>query len=155
RQPAAGESDLAYGRRLRDAVAALDHPRFVLAADGELTTGSSHPHGFVFAGRELAGPRIFLAEPGGRPPTAGQIAPGGVGNCIACHAPPRFTDFGLHDTGAAQDEYDAIHGAGAFAALAIPDLAARSADPARFLPPSAAHPAGSAVFREVPSADRP
>ncbi|HEY2389426.1 MAG TPA: hypothetical protein VGK30_20930 [Candidatus Binatia bacterium] len=155
RQPAPGESDLAYARRLRDAVAALAHPRLVSAADGEFTTGSSHPHDFVFAGRELAGLRIFLAEPASRPPTAEQVAAGGVGNCIACHQPPRFTDFGPHNTGAAQDEYDAIHGDGAFAALDVPDLTTRSTDPARFLPPSAAHPTGSATFREVPSADRP
>jgi hypothetical protein len=39
---------------------------------------------------------------------------------------PNFTDFGLHNTGATQEEYDAVHGQGAFAALAIPDLLTRN-----------------------------
>ena len=152
RQPDPGETDLAYSRRLRAAVAALDHPRFVSIADGEFTT---HPQGFVFAGRELAGLRIFLAEPATRPPSPAEVAAGGVGNCIACHQAPAFTDHGVHNTGASEDEYDAIHGDGTFAALAVPDLATRAASPEQFLPPSAAHPGGTAVFRDAPSAAHP
>lgn len=152
RRANAGESDLDYSRRLRTAVAALDRPRLVSAADGELTT---HRHDFVFDDRELAGLRVFLAEPVSRPLSADAAAAGGIGNCIACHAAPTFTDFRFHNTGAAQDEYDAIHGDGAFAGLDVPDLAARAADPARYLPPSAAHPQALATFRGVPSAARP
>lgn len=37
-----------------------------------------------------------------------------VGNCIACHVPPRFTDGKFHNIGVAQFEYDAVHGDGAF-----------------------------------------
>ncbi len=152
REPDPGESDLAYSRRLRDAVDALAHPRFVSIADGELAT---HRHTFVFAGRELAGLRTFLAEPVSRPLTDDAPSAGGIGNCIACHAAPTFTDFRFHNNGAAQDEYDAIHGDGTFAALRVPALAERGADPARFLPPSVAHPTATGIFRDVPSAARP
>jgi cytochrome c peroxidase len=37
-----------------------------------------------------------------------------IGNCIACHVPPRFTDGKFHNIGATQFEYDAAHGDGAF-----------------------------------------
>jgi hypothetical protein len=37
-----------------------------------------------------------------------------VGNCIACHVPPRFMDGKFHNIGVAQFEYDALHGDGAF-----------------------------------------
>lgn len=42
-----------------------------------------------------------------------------VGNCIACHVPPRFTDGKFHNIGVTQAEYDAAHGDGAFAGLSI------------------------------------
>jgi cytochrome c peroxidase len=99
--------------------------------------------------------RIFLAEPASRPLTEDTVSAGGVGNCIACHAAPVFTDFRFHNNGAAQDEYDAVHGAGAFATIHVPELSERGADPVRFLPPSAAHPDAAGIFRRVPAADRP
>ncbi len=37
-----------------------------------------------------------------------------IGNCIACHVPPRFTDGKFHNVGTTQFEYDAVHGEGAF-----------------------------------------
>ncbi len=37
-----------------------------------------------------------------------------VGNCIACHVPPKFTDYAFHNIGVTQMEYDAVHGDGAF-----------------------------------------
>ncbi len=40
-----------------------------------------------------------------------------IGNCVACHHPPHFTDYGFHNTGVAQMEYDGVHGDGAFATL--------------------------------------
>lgn len=44
-----------------------------------------------------------------------------VGNCVACHAPPLFTDFSFHNLGVSQLEYDQFHGEGKFAVLPIPD----------------------------------
>ena len=43
------------------------------------------------------------------------------GNCMMCHYPPHFTDFKFHNTGVSQRAYDAVHGAGSFAALQPPD----------------------------------
>ena len=40
-----------------------------------------------------------------------------IGNCIACHVPPNFTDLKFHNIGVAQEEYDGVHGAGSFAQL--------------------------------------
>jgi cytochrome c peroxidase len=40
-----------------------------------------------------------------------------IGNCIACHTPPSFSDGAFHNTGVAQTSYDAVHGEGAFAKL--------------------------------------
>jgi len=65
----------------------------------------------------------------------------GAGNCVACHAPPLFSDFRFHNMGISQGEYDKAHGDGAFAQLMIPDAA------------SAARPA--AQFKETASAAKP
>ncbi|MCW5891329.1 MAG: hypothetical protein KIT14_12365 [bacterium] len=136
--PRRAESPARYTRRLARLVARLDAPAFVDAADGRFLL---HPHDFVFGPDELHGLRTFLSPK--------------AGNCAACHPAPAFTDFGVHNTGATQDEYDAVHGPGSFATIAIPDLAARSADPARFLPPSAAHPRAPGPFRAIARPDRP
>jgi cytochrome c peroxidase len=132
-----------YVERLRQLLAALDEPEFVTAADG---TFALHAQDFVFGPLELDGLRIFLRQRGDGP---------GVGNCVACHPPPAFTDFAFHNTGAAQDEYDAIHGAGRFAALTIPDAATRAADPDAFLPPTSKRPLARGRFRAVPDALAP
>jgi cytochrome c peroxidase len=145
-KPARGEPDARYTKRLARRIAALDAPELVGPDDG---TFLLHDRPFVFGPEELAGLRIFLARPrGGR-------TRGGVGNCLACHPAPAFTDFGFHDTGVSQAEYDAVHGAGRFAALPVPDLAARDADPAVWLPPSARHPRAEGRLRAIPSAERP
>lgn len=153
RQPDARESALAYARRLRGALAALPAPK--LLDNPQVLAFEHHDQAFAFGAEELAGLRIFLAEPAGSAASADEIAAGGVGNCIACHAPPHFTDFGFHNDGAAQEEYDGIHGPGAFAALAIPALTERQAAPDTFLPPSAMYPAGTGRFLAAPSAAAP
>lgn len=89
---------------------------------------------FRFGLDELAGLNMFLAEPTSMPPSVQELSRGGIGNCIACHAAPAFTDFKLHNTGTAQTEYDAIHGKGQFARLMIPDLAERTSKPELYLP---------------------
>jgi cytochrome c peroxidase len=48
-----------------------------------------------------------------------------VGNCVACHAPPLFTDFSFHNIGVSQAEYDSVHGQERYIELAIPDVSAR------------------------------
>jgi cytochrome c peroxidase len=63
-----------------------------------------------------------------------------VGNCVACHAPPLFTDFSFHNIGISQSEYDRVHGEGSFSHLEIPS-AARAVRP-------------SARFRETPAAKK-
>lgn len=47
----------------------------------------------------------------------GEDATAKIGNCVACHHPPHFTDYAFHNTGVAQMEYDAVNGEGAFAKL--------------------------------------
>jgi hypothetical protein len=70
-----------------------------------------------------------------------------VGNCVTCHSAPNFTDFRLHNTGASQDEYDAIHGSGGFANLTIPGFDERQQNPDAYLPPTRQHPSASGIFR--------
>lgn len=149
RAPESGETPREYGKRLLLKVLALESPRFVSANEGRFRT---HRQDFSFGPRELEGLKIFFATPAGN---ADPKRKGGVGNCIACHAAPEFTDFRYHNTGASQEEYDDIHGAGAFAALPVPDLAARAAAPAAYLPRTAAHPEAAAVFISPPSAEFP
>lgn len=152
RAPASGESDADYSRRLRARVDALKHPRWVTPQDGTLRL---HDPPFAFGPLELAGLTVFLAEPGLRPLSAGAIQRGGIGNCVACHPAPSFTDFGVHNTGAAQSEYDALHGPGRFAALVIPGLRTRNANPEAYLPASPRHPDAPGPFRSIPNVNQP
>ena len=151
-QPNPNESPIDYGRRLRTLVTAPGFtPQFVTSnpnrADGKF---QFHSQPFVFGSTELEGLKMFLAEPAGPVASPGEVAAGGFGNCIACHQPPNFTDFKLHNTGTTQKEYDGFpsHGPGAFAALAIPTLAARTPND---LPASETHPTASERFRSIPS----
>jgi cytochrome c peroxidase len=107
----------------------------------------------VFDAEELLGLRIFLREASDEQRPQGKS--GGVGNCVACHPAPFFTDFSFHDTGVTQTEYDGAHGGGAFAALAIPSRSERAADPAAFLPATPKHPLGTGRFRAAADAGNP
>ncbi len=127
-----------YVQRLKLLLAELDAPDFVTTADGAFTL-SSQP--FVFGDLELQGLRIFLDKR--------------RGNCVTCHPPPLFTDFRFHNTGASQENYDAMHGSGSFAALAIPSLATRKADPDAYLPATPVHPAAAEPFRAHAEPDTP
>jgi len=133
RKPAEGETDVAYASRLGWEMQARGKPVFVPG----------------FGARELDGARIFLArsrEAGvpGNPRGPGYFQ---VGNCVACHAPPHFTDFRFHDTGESQDEFDAKHGQGSFSRLHVPTLAERAATHEAWLPATGAHPHGTGLFR--------
>ena len=151
-QPNSGETPLDYSRRLLTLVNALASPQFVTSnphrADGQF---QFHTQPFAFGATELAGLKIFLREPV-TPPTASpaEVAAGKIGNCIACHAAPNFTDFKLHNTGTTQREYDSIHGVNSFAALTIPSLAARNGNYNGFLPATEVHPNASERFRAIP-----
>ena len=154
--PAFGESDLDYARRLRRQLEALASPQLV--APDVLRRFQFHPQAFAFTEAELRGLRVFLREPAdaaGLSPA--ELSAGGVGNCVACHAPPNFSDFGMHNTGVTQIEYDGLHGSGGFGALAIPGFDERAvpaiADQA--LPPTAAHPMRGGQFRAIASASAP
>jgi cytochrome c peroxidase len=144
-RPSAGENDLGYARRLRGLIGRRSDFAWIGPEDGGF---KFHRQSFQFGPRQLEGLTIFLAESAG--PAGGRI-----GNCIACHAPPAFTDFAFHNNGAAQEEYDEVHGAGAFAALKIPTLSERSRSPARDLPASSALPEGRGIFRAAASAKEP
>jgi hypothetical protein len=144
RGPEGSETLAAYTARLRTAVDALENPQFVTDEDGAFTTFEQP---FVFGQLELDGLRAFLREPA---PSASS-----VGNCAACHLPPAFTDFKFHNTGATQEEYDAVHGAEAFNMLSIPSLKTRKGDFNAYLPPNPNHPTAHGPFVSVPSANDP
>lgn len=147
RRPAMNEPAIAYGRRLLGLINKLKTPAFVVdQTDGTFTI---HQRPFSFGQSELNGLKTFLRESATAPATVS------AGNCIDCHAPPKFTDFKFHNTGASQEEYDAIHGVGAFAQLEVPIYQERGANLEAFLPPTQQHPYGSGRFRAVPDAGHP
>ena len=119
RSPDPGESEIAYSQRLLAAIDQLSDPVFVTPKDGKFEFHNGQP--FQFGAAELAGLKIFFTQP------ATPEAPHS-GNCIACHAPPNFTDFKMHNTGASQVEYDGIFGNGGFAAISVPNLVDRNAN---------------------------
>jgi cytochrome c553 len=148
-----GETAAAYNQRLLADVNALSNPAWVTAADGAF---KYHNQPFQFGPTEFAGLKIFLksaaaGSDSGAPNQNAQHA----GNCASCHTPPDFTDFGFHNTGVSQAEYDSVHGAGAFLKLSIPDLETRAANPDQWLPITPAHPNATETFRRPASASNP
>ncbi len=152
RRPMPGEAPVAYARRLFAAIERLQEPAFVTDADGPFQI---HQQSFTFGSQELAGLKIFFTGTGARRAGAATIAAGGAGNCVACHAPPLFTDFSFHNTGASQDEYDSIHGAGSFAALEIPSLATRRTAFDTWLPATPKHPNATGIYSSAPELAHP
>jgi hypothetical protein len=151
-QPDPNESPIDYSRRLRTLVNAPGFsPQFVTSnpnrSDGQF---QFHSQPFEFGATELDGLRMFLAEPAAPVASPAELTAGRIGNCLACHAAPNFTDFKLHNTGTTQREYDSFpsHGLGAFFALPIPTLATRTAND---LPATEQHPTASERFRSIPS----
>ncbi|HEX3987336.1 MAG TPA: hypothetical protein VHX13_12090 [Acidobacteriaceae bacterium] len=146
-QPRAGQSAANYNAELLQEVSALKDPVYVTGADGSF---QYHNQPFQFGAVEMQGLEVFLR-------TAPGAADGSqhAGNCAACHLPPDFTDFRFHATGVSQAEYDGVHGAGAFMALAIPGLAQRNADYDAFLPVTVTHPDATERFRHAAVAGDP
>ena len=156
--PNKNESAIDYSRRLLGRINQLDSQgklKFVTSnpatQDGQF---KFHSQSFQFTQAELDGLRMFFHEPQALPASTGELAAGRIGNCLACHAAPNFTDFRFHNTGTAQSEYDSVHSAGSFATLIVPDLATRNANPNSYLPATGLHPNAAEPFRSVPhSAD--
>lgn len=153
-QPDSNESPLNYSRRLLHLVKTREQAGTLLFVTSNPNTSNGqfqfHSQNFAFGATELAGLKMFLAEPAVLPASSTELTAGKIGNCIACHAAPHFTDFKLHNTGTAQKEYDDIHGATKFQALVIPDLTARNANYDAFLPATENHPNASERFRSIP-----
>lgn len=177
RKPAPGESAIDYSRRLLALIERLEHSgrlswvtqnpnkkhrrhlrhvRFVkrnpATEDGAFRF---HDHPFTFGAEELRGLKIFFTEARRSVPSPTPGDRGQVGNCIACHQAPIFTDFRLHNTGTAQTEYDRIHGSGSFSKLYIPDLSERNARHDLYLPPTEQHPHAKGPFRAIPTPGNP
>jgi hypothetical protein len=142
--PQTNETALEYSDRLLNLVNGLTSPEFVTdPADGHFET---HTQTFRFGPKEMRGLKIFLTRKASARNTTSQI-----GNCSACHSLPAFTDFIFHNTGATEQEYDVIHGAGAFKALYVPDLATRQSNYDAYLPPTPQHPYATGIFESPPS----
>ena len=146
-QPLTGETNLAYSQRLYTQVAALSNPVYITPANG---TYAYHAFPFQFGALELQGLKIFL-----KAAAAGSGTDQHAGNCASCHTAPDFTDFAFHNNGVAQDEYDGVHGAGAFMALHVPGLAERTASYDLYLPQNPNHPNASEAMRRPASATNP
>jgi cytochrome c peroxidase len=146
-KPDEGESSLTYARRLSKLIQQRTQFKWVVPEqDGRFQL---HAQPFQFGEAELKGLQLFLSEP---QETGSKEK---IGNCIACHAPPQFTDHRLHNTGVSQANYDALFGTGAFAALEIPGLAERNRRPDSYLPASVQHPGAQSRFRSAPSREHP
>lgn len=152
RKPSSGESDLEYARRLARQLELLPPSQIRYVSDRVDGQFKLSKQAFVFGQKELAGLKTFLSEPKSGSEAR---AVSGAGNCVACHAPPAFTDFGFHNTGATQDEYDAVHGRGSFAQIYIPAFAERISREEDFFGPTGSHPKAKGQFASVPSKDHP
>jgi hypothetical protein len=151
RSPAPGQTPQQYGASLFQQLQALSNPKFI--DKGNFKYHDQRP--FVFGSHELNGLLEFLRRPKGRVITRREAASNVIGNCVACHAPPDFTDFRMHNVGSTQFEYEDINGAGTFADLVVPDLATRQADPDAYLPVTPEHPDALEPFRKPADASAP
>lgn len=143
-QPRAGQTKQQYNAELLKDVKGLGSGAIFV------TTGSYayHSQPFQFGATEMQGLIIFLSAA-----TNATDGSQHAGNCAACHQAPDFTDFSFHNTGVAQDEYDAVHGAGAFMALDVPNLSQRNANYDAYLPVTTSHPDASETFRHRADSD--
>ena len=93
-QPDPNETALNYSRRLLTLANNLVSPQFV-TSNPNRTDGlfQFHNQPFVFGTQELAGLKIFLTEPAAIPASPAELTAGTIGNYIAYHAAPNFTDF--------------------------------------------------------------
>ena len=150
-RPGEGESDEDYSDRLLTRIDSLDESgelHFVKRNPATEDGGFRfHDQPYRFGEIELQGLRIFF----NRKPAPEH----GAGNCGSCHAAPHFTDFGFHNIGVTQVEYEAIHGQGSFWKLRIPTVAQRNEQADVYLPATAAHPDRQGRFRRPASESDP
>ncbi|HXJ56323.1 MAG TPA: hypothetical protein VNU68_06630 [Verrucomicrobiae bacterium] len=153
RQPDPGQSMTYYNRNVLDLISSPAPLRFTKPGEMRFKT-LKQP--FTFGPQELLGMKIFFTMARYATNSTRRPSPAhGIGNCVMCHPAPDFTDFKFHNTGAAQEEYDAIHGAGAFAKLSVPGLEERNAHVEVWLPATTQHPRGAGPFLDIPTAERP
>jgi cytochrome c peroxidase len=136
--PLSGETKAQYNQRLQQQVLALKNPIYITPEDGSY---KYHKQPFQFGALEMQGLKIFLAS------ASGGAVNAHAGNCAACHQAPDFSDFVFHNNGVSQEEYDAVHGSGAFMNLYMPDSATRLANFDNYMPASPNHPDASEAFR--------
>lgn len=136
--PLSGETKAHYNQRLQQQVLALTNPIYITPQDGSY---KYHKQPFQFGALELQGLKVFLAS------ASGGAVNAHAGNCAACHQAPDFSDFVFHNNGVSQEEYDAVHGSGAFMNLSVPDSATRLANFDNYMPASPNHPDASEAFR--------
>jgi cytochrome c peroxidase len=145
------ETDLAYSKRLLAEIDSLKKSNKLKLIEKNPNTEDGkfkfHDPDYKFGEEELLGLEVFFNQD-----PEDDI---GTGNCIACHAAPHFTDFGLHNIGITQIEYDNIHGFGKFAALNFPTLKQREKNPNVFLPATEKHPKRKGIFRRPASQENP
>lgn len=147
--PDAGETSIEYSHRLLGRVNGLADPVYVTDPDdGEFFTQTQS---FTFGPQELEGLKIFLRGKTDFSPGLD----GSIGNCAACHSPPAFTDFIFHNTGASQEEYDAILGPGAFQRICIPNYSTRQTNYEAYLPATPLHPLATGRFVTSANTNQP
>ncbi len=151
RSPGPDESTEAYSERLLAQVEALAERGALQFVRGNPATDGGgfrfHDQPYAFGETELEGMRIFFS----RKPAEAR----GAGNCVACHPAPHFTDFGLHNIGVTQIEYEAVHGSGSFWKLRIPTAQQRMERADDYLPATATHPDRREMFRKAASESEP
>jgi len=143
RQPIKNETSKDYSSRLLKEIDKLQQPLFIKKAEGKF---ASHNQEFVFGKKELLGMKLFFSE--GAKNSAG-------GNCVSCHTAPHFSDFGFHNTGLAQQNYDALHGQGSFKKLIIPGLEQRNNNHNEYLPATIKHKDATSRFRSIAAKSKP
>ena len=149
--PNEDETDLAYSKRLLQLINELEQQKKLQFVNknpnSEDGSFKFHDQPYQFGPQQLAGMQVFFNQ--------NEKDQSGKGNCIVCHAAPHFTDFGLHNTGITQVEFDAVHGSGTFSKLNIPNLSERNKKADYYLPATHQHPNRKGTFRSIPSKNRP
>ena len=145
------ETDIAYSKRLLEEIQSLKKDNKLKFVDKNPNTEDGkfkfHDPDYKFKDEELLGLEIFFNQD-----LEDDI---GTGNCIACHAAPHFTDYGLHNIGITQIEYDNIHGFGKFSSLNFPTLRQREKNANLFLPANEKNPNRKGIFRRPASQEHP